>query len=322
MQMKTFIKRALLLTLSVVILVGNASAQETKEITKTFKNKKAVRIRTVSGDCIVKKGQSDEICVDLVYSVYPEDAFEPEIDERGSTLEIRERWWNASRGRVKWTLTVPEKTEIRFSTASGDLSVQGLKSSIDANTASGDVVLSDFEGGVDIITASGDVELENCRGEFELSTASGEIDANNVQGKMEMSTASGDIDVANSQGRFDLSCASGSIYASDIIVEDASSFSTASGKVYVSVGKTPEFDLELSAASGRVTLDYQGNPMKGYFEFIAREDRGDIRAPFQFDNVEEFYRHDRLYIKKSATIGTDVPKIQLSTASGSAVLKQ
>lgn len=320
--MKTFIKTALLITLSVVILVGNAYAQERKEIHKIFKNKTAVRIRTASGDCIVQKGPSDEIRVDLVYSVYPEDAFEPEIDERGSTLEIRERWWNASRGRVKWTLTVPEKTKIRFSTASGDLSVEGLKNSVDASTASGDVTLIDFTGELDISTASGDVELENCSGEYELSTASGEIDANNIQGKMEMSTASGDIDVANSSGRFDLSCASGSIDASDIIVDDASSFSTASGRVHVSVGKTPEYDMELSAASGRVTLDYQGNPIKGHFEFVAREDRGEIRAPFQFDDVEEFYRHNQKYIKKSVTLGAAAPKLYLSTASGSAVLKE
>lgn len=315
-------KTTLLLALSIILLIGIGFSQERKEITKIFKNKTTVRIRTASGDCIVQKGSPDEIRVDLVYSVYPEDAFEPEIDERGSTLEIRERWWNASRGRVKWTLTVPEKTEIRFSTASGDLSVEGLKNSVDASTASGDVTLMDFEGGLDISTASGDVELENCSGEYKLSTASGEIDANNIRGEMEMSTASGDIDVANSQGRFDLSCASGSIDASDIIVDDASSFSTASGRVYVSVGKTPEFDLELSAASGRVTLDYQGNSIKGYFEFVAREDRGEIRAPFQFDNVEEFYRHNRKYIKKTATIGAAVPKIYLSTASGSAVLKE
>lgn len=319
--MKT-IKRWLVFSLIAGLVAGNLFGQDQKEIHKTFKTKRRIRIRTVSGDCFVKKGPSTEIIVDLVYKVYPEDAFEPEIDERQTTLEIRERWYNSSSGRVTWTLTVPEETEIDFSTASGELTIEGLNSIFDANTASGDVEVLDCVGEFDFSTASGDILIENSKGEFDLSTASGEVEADNIAGEIGASTASGEINITSSTGVFDLSCASGDIDASGLLIEGHCSFSTASGRVYVTLSETPEYNLELSSASGRVTLDYDGNPVRGFFEFTAREDGGDIRSPFGFDDEETYYRHDYRYMRKSFTKGSASPRIMLSTATGSVTLKK
>ena len=149
-----------------------------------------------------------------------------------------------------------------------------------------------------------------------------EIEADNIKGYIDMSTASGNIDVADSQGTFELSCASGDIDASNILIEAESSFSTASGKVYVMPAKSPEYDLELSTASGRATLDYHGNPIIGYFEFTARKDKGKITSPIKFDKEEEFKRGEYVYVKKSFTKDREIPKITIKTASGRAILKK
>jgi DUF4097 and DUF4098 domain-containing protein YvlB len=321
MNMKMFHK-AIALAIVGFLAAGGIFAQEKAEVHKTFEGKRLIRIQTTSGDCAIIKGTSNKILVDLVYSVEPKEAFTPEINEAGDVLKLRERWHGSSSGEVSWTLTVPPKTEIEFSTASGELSIKEMNSSIEAETASGNITVENSDGNFEFSTASGDVILDNTKGEFEISTASGDIEANNIEGMIELDTASGDIDVKDSKGSFELSCASGDIDASNILIEGESSFSAASGNVNVSPAKSPEYDLELSAASGRVTLDYHGNPMNGTFEFTARKDKGKIVSPVGFDKEEEFERDEHVYLRKSFTKGAKTPKITLEVASGSAILKK
>ena len=313
---------AFFIALFILLMIGSLWAQEKKEMHERFEAKERVRIGTTSGDCIIQIGNSDEIKVDLVYNVQPEDAFEPDIEEKGNSLRIRERWYGSSSGRVTWTLTVPPTTEIEFSTASGDLSVDGLQKLIEANTASGDITIESSSGEYDISTASGDVELTNSSGKIDISTASGDVKFTDNKGEFDLSTASGDIRIRNCSGVFEASCASGEIKATGIVIEEESTFSTASGDVEVNLGQTSEYDLELSASSGDVSLDYAGNEIKGYFEFRAKKSSGSIRSPIDFDNEEVYDRHGRDYVKKSFTRGGNKPVIRISTSSGKAELKE
>ncbi|MCD4731859.1 MAG: DUF4097 domain-containing protein [Bacteroidales bacterium] len=299
------LNKAIILSAAVLLAAGNSYAQKKEMIHKEFEGKTSVRISTVSGDCVIKQGSSDKILVDVVHSVRPAKAFNPDISERGNSLRIKERWsGSSSSGDVTWTLTVPPKTEIEFSTASGDLTINSVDISLEASTASGDII------------------VEDSKGKFDVSTASGDVEAYNISGEIEMSTASGEIDIKDSNGMFELSCASGDIDAKNIIIEEESSFSTASGDVDVILAKSSEYDLELSAASGDVCLDYNGNAIKGYFELTAKKRGGKISSPIKFDNEEEFGKNDRTYVKKSFTKGSGNPKIYIETASGKATLKK
>lgn len=310
---------------AVILLVacGYPLAAWGREIHKEFDGVKSVKLSTVSGDCIIKSHRSDKVIVDLVYEVDPEDAIDFKFDERRGKLVIKERWHgSSSSSHVIWTLTVPEEAEIDFSTASGDIEVTGPIGEIEASTASGDIELDNVSGEVDVSTASGDVTIIKGDGEMNISTASGDVEGAEIKGEMEISTASGEIEIADSRGLFELSCASGEITADNIAVEGASSFSTASGSVKVVLAETSEHDLSLSAASGDVTLDYNGNPVVGYFEFEARKRRASIKCPFDFDDEEEFEKWDQMYVRKSFTRKGDNPAIYLSTASGKIVLKK
>lgn len=318
-------RKSALFIFILIVAVGHTllMAQQMEEIHKTFDAKPTVRINTVSGDCIIKVSDANKIKVDLEFRVEPEGAMKPEFRETNNSLRIRERWHGRStRGEVLWTITVPKETEIRFNTASGDLSATGLVKSVEASTASGDIEIEDSKGEFEISTASGDVDLDFSSGEFDISTASGEIRADNVNGMIELSTASGEIDVSDSKGEFDLSCASGDVTARGIFIEDQSSFSTASGDVDIVLGASSKYDLELSAASGDVTLDYNGNEVIGFFEFMAKKRRGRIIAPFDFDTEDEIEKWDQTYIRKTFKKGKSTPRIDISTATGRAVLKK
>ena len=297
-------------------------AQEDNKLHKTFPAKKGVELKITSGDCIVKTGSDNEIIVDMVSDVRPEGSFQPEIRETGNTLKIRERWHGSSSGRVTWTITVPVKTEFEFSAASGDLTVSGLQSKLETSTASGEITIEDCSGEFNCSTASGDVSISGSKGEFDLSTASGDVDVENSGGEFDISTASGEIKIDDATGAFELSCASGEIDAKRIVVEDEGSFSTASGDVKVVLAKSSTVDLSLSAASGAVVLDYNGNEVKGFFEFSANKRRGRIVCPFDFDKEEEIERHGETYLLKSFTRGGSQPFISLETSSGKAELKK
>ncbi|MBN2071165.1 MAG: DUF4097 family beta strand repeat protein [Candidatus Krumholzibacteriota bacterium] len=332
---------AIFISVAFVVLASSlVQARGGEEVHKEFKGVKEIDIGTVSGNVIIKVHKSDVVLVDLVYEVDQGD-FEYEFDENGDELEIREEWHGrTSSGHVVWTLTVPNGTDIEFSTASGDFEASGPFGSVKASTASGDIYVEDTKGDVNVSTASGEVTLKKAYGgnkvstasgsitieksneKSKLSTASGDINATDMEGTLRLSTASGDIEVSRCRGAFKLSCASGTIMVENVIFEGASSFSTASGEVEVILAESCAYDLELSTASGDVTLDYNGNEVKGYFEFEARKRRGRISCPFDFDNEEEFERHGEDYVRKSFTRKGDEPQVFMSTASGKVTLKK
>ncbi len=302
--MKKLIHISFLLTFLVSMIVVNVSATERQEITKTFNRKESIDMRFVSGDCHIKKGSSDKIQVHLVYRINPPDAFEPEFKEKSDKLVLKEHFHGSSSGSSTWTLTVPDGIEIQFKSASGDFEITDLKCEIKVNTASGDVSIENSGQEFDVNTASGDVTIDNSKGEFDINTASGEISGSKVTGEFSFNTASGDID------------------GKEILIEEESSFNAASGDVYVELAKNSVYDLKISSASGDAILNYNGNTIEGYFEFIAKVRNGRIKSPFKFEKEEEFYRNDQLYARKSFTKGKDTPRIYISTASGKAELRE
>jgi hypothetical protein len=271
--------------LTAIFLASTALAYQGRKITETFEKKGRIKISTVSGECIVKKGTTDKIEVQVENSYTPQNNFEAEIHESGETLHLTELIHGNTRGGATWTITAPDGIKIEFSTASGRF------------------VISDLQGEFEASTASGDIEIDDCGGDFHFSTASGNIDARNCT------------------GAFDLSTASGEITASSITLEEPGSFSTASGTAEVRPAKTPEFDLEVSSASGSAIVDYGGNPVKGTFEFTTKKRHGAIDSPYAFDHEQEFSRYGDQYVRKTFTKGTDSPLVKISTASGKAVLK-
>jgi len=297
-------------------------AQEEKQFHQTYPAKESVHIKLTSGNCTIEPGPEGSIVVDVKHSVVPENAFEPDVYETGNSLKISEQWHGNSSGRVIWTITVPPATEVSFSSASGDLDVSGLQKRLKANAASGDIRAEEMSGELRIKTASGDIRVKDCSGGIEISAASGDIECNGLTGDTELNAASGNVDLRDSKGSFDISTASGDVKCSGLKIDGYSSFSAASGDISVRLGAACAYDLELSAASGDVSLDYNGEPLKGYFEFEARKSSGSISAPYSFDREEEFERNGQVFEKKSFRRESDSPQIMMHTASGRISLKK
>lgn len=334
--MKSFKRVNLFMVCLISIFLVGAYAGE-KKITKTFGAKSEIQIKTVSGDCIVNTSAGNKIQVVILYT-YPEDVYKPSFEEAGDTLVMKEKFEGSAHGSSTWTVTVPVKTKITFHSASGDFSAAGLKNDLKAKTASGDFNVENIEGSVMIGTASGDLKANNISGNVSFKAASGDMDIRKVSGKLEfkvasgdlegrdlkgditIKTASGDIDIENAEGSLDVKTASGEVEASKILLKKASVFKTASGDIEVQLAESAKYDLTLASASGNAVLDYNGNPLKGYFEFTAKKTSGKIVSPVKFDKEEEFEQHGQKYLKKSVTLGGSTPKILIKTASGKAEL--
>ena len=338
-----YLFRLLLILFIVLFGISSIHAEkhaEKKEITKTFTNKNLVDIYTVSGDCLVTTTTGNQIKVQLIYD-YPADCFQPEFLEKGSTLELKEDFSGSCSGHSLWKLTVPEKTSIKFKSASGDFSANGLKGELTCTTASGDFDLENIDGDVEIKSASGDLKAEDIKGGLKMKTASGDYELKNVSGPVDIKTASGDIEaeriygksisikgassdieVKDSEGVFVIKTASGEIDVEGVVVTGESEFITASGDVRVQLAKSSDFDLTLTSASGDAILDYNGNPIYGYFEFFAKKDDGRIDSPFKFDNEEVIYKYGQEYLKKTLTRKSKTPRIIIKTASGKAGLEE
>ena len=296
-------QKTLLCILMVSLLFLNAYAGDQKEVNKTFKPKELVKIKIVSGDCIIKTGSSSEIKVHLVYT-FPPDRYKPIFLEEGSALILKEEFqkegfkWNA-RGKSTWTVTVPAKTKIDFAAASGDLEVTGLKDSLSAKVASGDINVTNLQGAVKVKSASGDIDISKSSGEMAINSASGDIKLTGVNGTFNIKAVSGDID------------------AGGIEFTGASNFNAVSGEILLKLSKSSTVDLNLSTVSGDITLDYNGNPVKGYFSFKGRKGHISSDISLESDDESKYNPFVTKYFKKG-----DSPKITLKAVSGELTFKK
>lgn len=335
--MKRFKTTTLFLVLILAVFLVNLQAGDRKEIRKTFNGIELVRFKTMTGNCIVKKAEGNDVTVHLEYES-GDDFFKPHISKEGTTLVIRDKLGSGEDSM--WTIFVPVKTAVNVTSISGNCTIEGVTADIDVKTVSGNIEAMDCTGDIKLFSTSGelnaanltgdigihgmssDLKIKKLVGELEIKTASGDIEASDLEGKISMKVASGDIEIENAKGEFKIQTASGDIEAKGITITNPSSLKVASGDVELILAVSPAHDLNLATASGNVVLDYNGNPINGWFEFKSRVDSGRIISPFPFDKEEVEEKWGKKYNVKSFKKGSGTPKIYIHTSSGTAELKK
>ncbi len=318
----------LIVAITFVVVLSSAPAHSAPLKQWSFDGANRVEIEGVSGDIAVQSGGGSQITIEVTEDVSPANAFRAEVEQDGSTIRVRENWTRRGRGSVEWTLVIPEgsDTVIVVETASGDL-VADADARFEFSTASGDVRLSDMSvvEGSSFTTASGNLVLTEVSvgDDVKMSTASGDIEFSGVRAGrgFAASTASGNVDVGNSEGVMNASSASGDVRVDEDSLTGPSTYSSASGDVTVRLGAAPEYELEVSSASGDARLEA---PFGADFTLIMtkRRDRGDIDSPFEATSEREFERNGRTYVEQTVVRGSGQPEIRVSTASGSIEVRE
>ncbi len=294
-------------------------AQE--RISKSFAGIKSISINTSSSDCILKKGSSSEVKVDLEHTY--SKSFEPVIDKEGSTLVIKELFEKGStRGQGKWTLTVTDNMDIRFNTGSGNLEAADLDFELDMNTGSGNIELDKVKADLRFNTGSGNILLTEVDGVYSANTGSGSFQLDNAKGDFRLNTGSGDIRIKNVNAAISANTGSGNVRASGITLAGKCTFNTGSGDATVQLQAAPEFDISVNSGSGDSEIDFSGNTITGLIVMKANKKNGRIEAPFDFDKVEEEKSGSQTIVKKTVQIGSSDVKIKISTGSGTASISK
>jgi hypothetical protein len=313
-------KKILVSLLFILIVIHGSIAQQ--KVERSFDGIEEIRLNTASGDCNIQKGSGTNVTV-LVEFTYDPDDYEVKMEKNVSRLVLEEKF-NARnmRGSSEWTLTVPDDMEIDFNSGSGNLDLSGLKVEMKFNTGSGDAIAKNVNGELDFNSGSGDFEFEGVEGEVKANSGSGNHRLKSVNAEIKANSGSGDVEMEYSSGEFKLNTGSGDVEAENISLMEDGNFNTGSGDVEVSLQSSLDHDINLNSGSGDAILDFNGNKIEGNITMKAKKQGGIIKAPFEFDSVEEVEENGDIYIKKKKRIGNKNIDIYVGTGTGTAVIRE
>jgi len=230
----------------------------------------------------------------------------PAIEQHGNVIRIGRNSSSGDSNDFKYEIEVPPETELRGSTASGDVEARGIKGPVNVTTSSGDVALSDVIEQIQVISGSGDIALSNITGAVHLTSGSGDMALENVQGETRARTGSGDLAISKPGGPLAVDTSGG-----DVSIAHASGdlrVHTGSGNITVDGNPGEPNYWELHAGSGDVVLRLPTNPS---FRLEARTSSGDIEAlmPLTLDGSAS--KHEM-----RAKLGDGKARVEIQTSSG------
>lgn len=305
---RTLMIKLLLLLLFTLIIQsytgsGRLSSQKLKEESWKFPQKDTLLLETLGSTKVFISGSnSGQMEIKLQYMAKPDEQFE--INENRTSVILKENILNYDSQRPTqtyfeewtWVINVPDGTYIKC------------------------------------YGSSGDFEVKDFTGFFKADYGSGRFVFDNINGGIEMSLAQLYAQIHNSKGSFRVSSAGGSIRATGLTITGNSSFSSGMGSIKISLAQIPAADLHICSSFNKAQVSFIGHPVTGYFEFIARADKGKIISPIKFDKEETFlddiksYRNSSDfgkkddYYRKSFIRGDSKPMIVIKTVTGTAQL--
>lgn len=185
---------------------GRSSGQASKSVRFDVTSTQRLVLNTRWGDVRIGSGDVHEITGSVSVTAWAaDDEAASDIAEsvgvthyrEGDTLfvhcEIPDSS-NRTRFRADFDLTVPRDLEVSVKGMSGDYSVSGAGSGVNAVNLSGDIIVQRSSGIIALESKSGDIEILDCEGEIRAHSLSGDINLEGVRSvKAQTRTVSGDI---------------------------------------------------------------------------------------------------------------------------------
>lgn len=187
-----------------------------------------------------------------------------------------------------YSITVPEKFNVRLKTSGGEIDVADLtgpanvetsggglkfarvKGDIDGHTSGGAIRVETCEGKLNLHTSGGGISVKGGKGSLEGKTSGGKIEIADFQGPARVSTEGGGINVENMAGKLDGSTSGGGISASFVSLTDDVRLETAGGGVTVRLPGNSAFELDAATSGGGVSSEL---PVGG------KTQRGKLKGP-------------------------------------------
>jgi hypothetical protein len=256
---------AVVLVAAWVVAPATASVEGTFQRTFQVSGPVDLEVLTRSGDVTVRNGPAGSVSItgkihvgnrwfsgERMADVH-EIEKNPPIRQSGNSIHID--YINYHNISIDYEITTPLETGVRTRTGSGDVTLEGLRGTMDLQSGSGDFRLRDLSGEMRIETGSGDVRADKMAGPFSARAGSGNIRVEETAtGDVSARTGSGDVELRGVKGGVRAESGSGNQR-----VEGTPSSSwnirTGSGNAELRVPSEAAFDLDLSTSSGTVVLD-------------------------------------------------------------------
>lgn len=260
--MKMLTKIMLIVTLCAF---GTMHASETEqgEFKKTLKVGKSgfLELYVSLGSIQINPWDKNEMVIEAK-GLYDRDADKVKITQTGNIVKI-----NYEQGghpdEVKFIISLPAQHNVKLSTSSGDIEVNGtLKGELRGSTSGGDIRLGKVDGLVALNTSGGNITSGDVTGNASFSTSGGDISIGNVAGTAQISTNGGDINVKNVGEKLSATTYGGDIHVGSI--DGDGRITTYGGDIHIeNVSGNADVntyggDIYLSGASGKVKANTQG----------------------------------------------------------------
>ncbi len=222
---------------------------------------------TGSGDIKVTTGNSNQVVIHgTVHSsnwMFGDDSAvqkvqsNPPIEQSGNNIRIGHNLPDDVKRHVAidYEITLPPDTTLIAHTGSGNVTVEGVRSPVDAQTGSGDIRAKDLGSKLHAQTGSGNIRAESVAAPFWGQTGSGDIEANLTgSGDVDVHTGSGTIRIRGIRGGVRAKTGSGNV-ETDGAVTGPWQLHSGSGNIALAVGSGNGFNLDVHTSSGSIHTD-------------------------------------------------------------------
>jgi hypothetical protein len=164
-------------------------------------------------------------------------------------------------GAVSIGVALPAHSKLQASSASADVSTDGVLGDCRFSSASGGARFDVVEGNLKADTASGDVAAQSVAGTVTIATASGVATIGRIEGDLKFQAASGSLTVERLRGAVRAQTASGDVSVAATISGDVT-VTTSSGDVVLGIPEGTAAKLDVHTRSGAIsnTLDPSTGP--------------------------------------------------------------
>ena len=305
-----------------ILLPGQASAVQTESFEQTYDlgGAGSLVLSNVSGDITVSRSDDALVHVNAVKSVHgrgsSDDALSQvriDVSHNGDRLRIETVYEKQSRswgGRsnhvsVRYDVRAPRETEVRLTSVSGDVTLEGIAARSRVKTVSGEVRIQDAADLREAKSVSGSVEVVSSEtdDDSDIGSVSGDVTLRDIRASsLSLSTVSGDLRVTEAScTHAELKSVSGDVvYEAVLDGSGRYELKSHSGDLELVLPSGTGFELEAKTFSGSIESEFDMN-----IETDADDDD---------DNDRRRRRRRRKNIR--ASVGDGSARVEVSTFSG------
>ena len=262
-MLKKKITPVTLILFLVISLIGNSHTQQLRkegkywigDIQKVFDVKSGgnLLMDDVRGDVTIRTWKKNKVQIheikrmDIFTKIEAQAAMKESKSgyiQQGNTVRVGGPAFDRKWIQSKFDIFVPVKFNCDIKTHGGDLSVTGIKGSLNAATGGGDIRLMEIDGPVKTKTGGGDIEISRTTQEVTAKTGGGDVNVSYSSGPVNVTTGGGDITISETKNQVEVRTGGG----------DAEIRKT-QGNVKV---KTGGGEIEVYDATGEVTAQTGG----------------------------------------------------------------